>query len=73
MALGTSFIWNNFRSFLSLLSSEATNSIVVLKKMAVNMILMDKIIMLVFLTPLKAIIVFDFREPIILNIFSNKI
>ena len=73
MALGTSFIWKNFRSFLSLLSSETTNSIVVLKKMAVNMILIDKIIILVFLTPLEVIIDFDFREPIILNIFSNKI
>jgi hypothetical protein len=46
---------------------------VVLKKIAVNSILIDKIIILVFLTPLDAMIVLDFLEPIILNIFSNKI
>ncbi len=45
----------------------------VVLKNAVNSILIDKIIILVFLTPLKAIIILDFLEPIILNIFSNKI
>lgn len=35
---------------------------VVLKKIAVNSILIDKIIVLVFLTLLEAIMVFDFRE-----------
>jgi len=46
---------------------------VVLKKIAVNSILIDKIIILVFFTPLEEIMVLDFLEPIILNIFSNKI
>ena len=37
-----------FLQLLSLLSSGATNSMVVLKKIAVNSILIDKIIVLVF-------------------------
>jgi hypothetical protein len=34
----------------------------VLKKIAINIILIDKIIVLLFLTPLEAIMVLDFRE-----------
>jgi hypothetical protein len=41
--------------------------------MAVKMILIDKIIILTFVTPFEPIIVFDFLEPIILNILPNKI
>ena len=71
-AWGTSLILKNFCNFLSLLSSETTNSIVVLKNIAVNKILIDIIIILVFLTPLEAIMVRDFREPIILIFFLTR-
>jgi hypothetical protein len=46
---------------------------VVLRKIAVKMVLIDKIIILIFLTLLEVSIILDFLEPIILNIFSNKI
>ena len=73
IAVGTLSILKNFSNFLSLFSSEATNSIVVLRKIAVKMVLIDKIIILIFLTLLEVSIILDFLEPIILNIFSNKI
>jgi len=73
IAVGTLSILKNFSNFLSLFSSKTTNSIVVLRKIAVKMVLIDKIIILIFLTLLEASIIPDFLEPIILNIFSNKI
>ncbi|AUB56459.1 hypothetical protein BK008_10345 [Methanobacterium sp. MZ-A1] len=59
----TGGIWNlifYFEEFFQLLSSETTNSMVVLNKIAVKIILIDKIIILLFLTPLEAVIILIF-------------
>jgi len=56
----TSEISKNFFSLLSLFNSLRTNSIVLIKNIAVKTILNDKIIILTFFTPFEAITVFCF-------------